>query len=154
PPSVVDPFKDEQRYRLPPRTETPAGKLEELAGKQDQQDAENSNSPDRSPQQKSAAAKQAELAGQMNDLASAAKLSPAAQKAAERAARDAQKAAEQLKQSDSAAARSPSAGAAQALKDGVAAQEASGRATALTQLDAARRALNEAAPLPDATDRA
>ena len=153
-PKNPDPFKDDQKFRLPPRKLTVAGKLEELSEKQTEQTKENEKAPDGSPDQQTAADKQADLAKQLADLAASKKLASSAQAAAERAARDAQKAADQLNKNDSAAARSPAAAAAQALKEGVAAQEKAGRETALAQLDAARRAINEAARIPDPAARA
>lgn len=149
-----DPFKDDQKFRLPPRKDTPAGRLEALAEKQDEQTDENATCPNGSSAQQGAATKQAELAKELEELAGAQKLDRSAQEKTERAARDAKQAAEQLKKADSAAARSPSTAAAESLKQGSAAQEKAGRETALAQLDAARRALNESAPLPDPAARA
>jgi hypothetical protein len=153
-PKNPDPFKDDQQFQLKPRKDTPAGQLEALAQKQDEQSNENASCPNGSSAQKGAAAKQADLAAKLDELTAAKKLDRSAQAAAERAARDAKQAAEQLNKADTAAARSPSAAAAQSLKEGVSAQEKAGRETALAQLNAARRALNESAPIPDPAARA
>ncbi|MFH1499979.1 MAG: hypothetical protein ABII82_19380 [Verrucomicrobiota bacterium] len=155
-PKNPDPFKDDQKFRLPPRKSTAAGELEQLAKKQAEQTKEEAKPADagKSPDQKSEAEKQADLAAQLAKLAASQKLSPAAQKGAEQAAKDAAKAAEHLKHGDPAAARSPATAAAEELKNAVAAQEEAGRQAALAQLDAARRALNEAARIPDPAERA
>lgn len=155
-PKNPDPFKDDQKFRLPPRKSTAAGELEQLAEKQAEQAKEEPKpaDADKSPGQKSEAEKQADLAAQLAKLAASQKLSPAAQKGAEQAAKDAAKAAEHLKHGDPAAARSPATAAAEELKNAVTAQEEAGRQAALAQLDAARRALNEAARIPDPAERA
>lgn len=156
PPKNPDPFKDEQRYKLPPRKDTAAGQLEQLAKDQTDQAAKTDPSPssgDKKPQPPSAA-DQAELARRAEELAKNQKLGEAAQKAAAQAARDAAAAAAQLKQGDVTAARAPSQAAAQTLRDAAAAQEKAGRDAARAALEAARRALNEAAREPDAAARA
>lgn len=153
-PKNPDPFKDEQRFELPPRAATGAGELEQLQKEQQEQTEKNEQAPDGSAQQKEAAQKQAELADKLERLARAQKLAQDAAELARQAAADAQKAAEQLKQNDGAAARSPAAAAAQALDAAVKAQEKAGREAALAQLDAARRAMNEAARIEDNAARA
>lgn len=156
-PKNPDPFKDDQRYKMPPRKDTPAGQLEQLAKEQSEQADKTDPSPasgDKKPQQPPSAADQAELARRAEELAKNQKLSEAAQKAAAQAARDAAAAANQLKQGDVSAARAPSQAAAQTLRDAAAAQEKAGRDAARAALEAARRALNEAAREPNAAARA
>lgn len=153
-PKNPDPFKDDQRFELPPRASTAAGELEQLQKEQQEQTEKNEQAPDGTAQQKTAAQKQADLARQLEQLARAQKLAKEAADLAKQAAADAQRAAEQLKQNDGAAARSPSAAAAQSLDAAVKAQEKAGREAALAQLDAARRAMNEAARIEDNAARA
>ncbi|MET0261363.1 MAG: hypothetical protein ABW223_00590 [Rariglobus sp.] len=157
PPKIEDPFKDDQRYKMPPRKSTAAGQLEQLAQDQTEEakkaDPTPSSSHDSNPKPPSADT-QAELARRAEELAKNQQLSPAAQQAAAQAARDAAAAAEQLKQSDAAAARAPAHAAASTLRDAAAKQEKDGRDTARAQLEAARRALNDAAAEPDAAKRA
>lgn len=155
-PKNPDPFKDDQRYKMPPRKDTPAGQLEQLAKEQSEQADKTDPSPssgDKKPSPPSAA-EQAELARRAEELAKNQKLSEAAQKAAAQAARDAAAAAAQLKQGDASAARAPAQAAAQTLRDAAAAQEKAGRDAARSALEAARRALNEAAREPNAAARA
>ncbi|TSJ76727.1 hypothetical protein [Rariglobus hedericola] len=155
PPAPADPFKDAQRYKMPPRKDTPAGQLEQLAKDQSEQAEKTDPSPssgDKKPQP--SAAEQSELARRAEELAKNQKLSEAAQKAAAQAARDAAAAANQLKQGDVSAARAPAQAAAQTLRDAAAAQEKAGRDAARAALEAARRALNEAAREPNAAARA
>ncbi|MEZ0218627.1 MAG: hypothetical protein ACAH89_15930 [Rariglobus sp.] len=155
-PKNPDPFKDDQRYKLPPRKDTAAGQLEQLAKEQSEQAEKTDPSPssgDKKPSPPSAA-DQAELARRAEELAKNQKLGEAAQKAAAQAARDAAAAAAQLKQGDVSAARAPSQAAAQTLRDAAAAQEKAGRDAARAALEAARRALNEAAREPNAAARA
>ncbi|MFA6288994.1 MAG: hypothetical protein WC661_16555 [Opitutaceae bacterium] len=163
PPPNPDPFKDDQRYKLPPRKDTAAGQLEQLA--QDQTEQAKKTEPtsptpnvagsasDPTPKPPSAE-DQAELARRAAELAKNQQLSDAAQKAAAQAARDAAAAANQLKQGDVSAARAPAQAAAQTLRDAAAAQEKAGRDAARAQLEAARRALDAAAREPDAAARA
>jgi hypothetical protein len=157
PPKNPDPFKDDQRYKLPPRKDTPAGQLEQLAKEQTEQAEKTDPSPSSSSGDqngKPSAADQADLARRAKELAKNQKLSEAAQKAAAQAARDAAAAAAQLKQGDVSAARSPAQAAAQTLRAAAAAQDKAGRDAARAALEAARRALNEAARQPDAATRA
>ena len=157
PPKNPDPFKDDQRYKLPPRAETPAGQLEQLAQDQTEQAKKTEpapSSPSASAPKPPSAEDQAELARRADELAKNQHLSPDAQKAAAQAARDAAAAANQLKQGDVSAARAPAQAAAQTLRETAAAQEKAGREAARAQLEAARRALDEAAREPDAATRA
>jgi chemotaxis protein histidine kinase CheA len=155
PPKNPDPFKDDQRYKLPPRKDTAAGQLEQLAKEQTEQADKTDPSPSSGDQNgKPSAADQAELARKAAELAKNQKLGEAARKAAEQAARDAAAAAAQLKQGDVSAARSPAQAAAQTLRDAATAQDKAGRDAARAALEAARRALNEAAREPDAAARA
>lgn len=156
PPKNPDPFKDDQRYKLPPREKTPAGQLEQLAKDQSEQADKTDPSPSSGDKQSQppSAAEQAELARRAEELAKNQKLGEAAQKAAAQAARDAAAAANQLKQGDASAARAPAQAAAQTLRDAAAAQEKAGRDAARAALEAARRALNEAAREPNAAARA
>jgi chemotaxis protein histidine kinase CheA len=155
PPKNPDPFKDDQRYKLPPRESTPAGQLEQLAKEQTEQADKTDPSPSSGDQNaKPSPSDQAELARKAEELAKNQKLSEAARKAAEQAARDAAAAAAQLKQGDVSAARAPAQAAAQTLRDAAAAQDKAGRDAARAALEAARRALNEAAREPDAAARA
>jgi len=161
PPTNPDPFKDAQRYKLPPRKSTAAGQLEQLAQDQTEQakktePADPSTSPSSSPADTKPpyADEQAELARRAEELAKNQQLSDAAQKAAAQAARDAAAAANQLKQGDVSAARAPAQAAAQTLREAAAAQEKAGREAARAQLEAARRALDDAAREPDAAARA
>lgn len=150
-----DPFKDDQRYKLPPREKTPAGQLEQLAKEQSEQADKTDPSPSSGDKKtQPSAADQAELARRAEELAKNQQLSEAAQKAAAQAARDAAAAANQLKQGDVSAARAPSQAAAQTLRDAAAAQEKAGRDAARAALEAARRALNEASRDPNAAARA
>ncbi|MDF3058145.1 MAG: hypothetical protein K0R17_2360 [Rariglobus sp.] len=156
PPRPADPFKDGQAFKLPPRKDTAAGQLEQLA--QDQSDEARKNDPSssaKSPGGKKSPspAEQEALASRAAQLAQNQRLSPAAQQAAAQAARDAAAAATQLKQGDAAAARAPAHAAAGTLRDAAAAQEKSGREDARAQLEAARRALSEAAASPDEAAR-
>lgn len=157
PPKNPDPFKDDQRYKLPPRKDTAAGQLEQLAQDQTEQAKKTEpapSSPSASAPKPPSAEDQAELARRADELAKNQQLSEAAQKAAAQAARDAAAAANQLKQGDVSAARAPAQAAAQTLSEAAAAQEKAGREAARAQLEAARRALDEAAREPDATTRA
>jgi hypothetical protein len=138
--NTPDAFSDDQRYEMPPRPETPAGRLEELARKQE----ELSRSLDANPPPE-AGMKQNELARAIEALAKERGVNEAAQAAVERAARDAAEAGRQLAQSDVSAARSPAAAAAASLKEAVDAQERAGRLAAQAELEATRRDLNEAA---------
>lgn len=137
-PTVPDPFKDPQQYRLPDRKQTPAGQLEELARKQ----AEVSRQLETGTGDQTANQKQ--LAADLEALTGAHSLDPAVQPAVERAARDAAEAAQQLQQGDRHAARSPAASAAEQLAQALATQEIAGRKNADAALEAARRELNEA----------
>lgn len=158
-----DPFKDGQRYKMPPRKDTAAGKLEQLAKDQTEQADKTEPSPSSgdvgrelapAPTPPPSAAQQAELARRAAELAKNQKLGEAARKAAEQAARDAADAARQLTQGDVSAARAPAQAAAQTLRDAAAAQEKTGREAARAALEAARRALNDAAREPDPAARA
>ena len=157
PPNNPDPFKDEQRYKLPPRKDTPAGQLEQLAKDQSEQaDKTEPSSPasSGSDSKSPSAADQAELARRAAELAKNQQLAPEAQKAVAQAARDAADAAAQLKQGDVSAARAPAQAAAQTLHEAAAAQEKAGRDAARAQLEAVRHALDEAAREPDDAARA
>jgi hypothetical protein len=155
-PKNPDPFKDAQRFKIPPRKDTAAGQLEQLAKDQSEQAAKTDPSPSSGDQkaQPPSAADQTELARRAEELAQNQKLSEAAQKAAAQAARDAAAAAAQLRQGDVSAARAPSQAAAQTLRDAAAAQEKAGRDAARAALEAARRALNEAARETNSAARA
>ena len=139
PASIEDPFKDPQKYKLPERSDTPAGRLEELAKKQSDVAGELDAS---STGQASA---QQEIARDLKALVDERSLDASAQPAAEQAARDAEEAAQQLAQNDRNAARSPAASAADGLARARAAQEDAGRKIALTELESARREINDAA---------
>lgn len=145
--TIEDPFKDSQKYQPPERSKTPAGRLEELAKKQEEvaRELEAGSSDQASTQQK--------IADSLKELANERSLDPAAQTATEQAARDAAEAAQQLAQNDLSAARSPAASAAEALDRASAAQEAAGRKTALAELEAARREINDAGLLPTGTEQ-
>jgi hypothetical protein len=153
PPKNPDPFKDDQRYQLPPRADTPAGQLEQLAKDQSAHSNAAASVSDPTPPPPSADA-QAGLARRAEELAKNESLSAAARQAAAQAAKDAAAAASQLNQGDASAARAPAQAAAQILHAAAAAQEKAGRDAARADLEAARRALNEAARQPDATARA
>ena len=148
PPTNHDPFKDGQQFRLPPRPETPAGQLEQLAADQ----AEAAADPDADARE--FLAKQAEIARRLAALDQSQALDPAAQQKAADAARDAAEAARQLELGDREAALAPAAAAAAALGEAVAAQEKAGLATAEATLEAARRELNAAERLNDPAARA
>ncbi len=148
-PKNHDPFKNEQTFKLPPRANTPAGQLEQLAQAQANAAAGQAASNKKDP-----LAEQADLAAKLAALAAAKSLDPAAQAKTAQAALDAAEAARQLAQGDTAAARAPGAAAAQALREATAAQEAAGRATAQAVLENIRRELNAAESLADPAARA
>ncbi len=149
-----DPFKDEQDYKLPPRDKTPAGKLEELA--QRQQKANQQREADKSDPSKgsdASAAEQEAIAREAQQLLADAQLQASAQKALEDAAKAAAETAKQLKSGDMAAAREPSTAAQSAFDKAAAAQEKEGRTAAAAELDNLRRSLNEAARIDDPAER-
>jgi len=148
-PANLDPFKDKQQFKLPPRPDTPAGQLEELAQKQ----ADAARQLD-DPAGKNPLAEQAALAAKLAALSASKTLDPSAQAKTDQAAKDAAEAARQLAAGDPAAARAPAAAAAQALGEATAAQEAAGRAAAQAELEKIRRELNAAEALTDPAARA
>lgn len=149
PPSVRDPFKDPQQFKLPPRADTPAGQLEQLAQAQSASAQELSD-----PAADAQAEQQAELARKLAELAQSRQLDSSAQGKTEQAARDAADAAAQVRAGDREAARAPATAAAEALRAATAAQEAAGRAAAEAELEQVRRDINSTEGAADPAERA
>ena len=144
PPPASDPFADGQKFTLPPRASTPAGQLEQLAQRQQQ----NNGSPGGGDTGQEGA-----IAQDAQKLSAAGHVDPSAQKSLQAAAAAAADAARQMGQNDRSAARVPAAAAQQAFEDAVAAQESAGRAGAAAELDRIRRLLNAAGRIDDTTAR-
>jgi hypothetical protein len=151
---VTDPFQDKQTFKLTPRSETPAGQLEQLAEAQEKNNAQLGGSPAAGTASSSGAAGsgnsgdtkavQATIAQAAQKLAASAALDPAAQEALTEGGNAAADAAQQLSLNDVTAARVPAATALRGFQDAIAAQDKAGRATAAAELEQIRRALNAA----------
>ncbi|MBW8781787.1 MAG: YlbF family regulator [Verrucomicrobia bacterium] len=142
-PKAPDPFAVDQRPKLPPRENTPAGQLEKLAADQAKLAEDLAQGPSEAGQGKGQAAKESQLARDLEKLAAQAALPAETNEAVKSAAASANEAAAQLAAEDSGAAAEPAARAAQQLRAAVAALEAAGRNQAEAALAAAQQSLNQ-----------
>src|SRR5207248_2986322 len=144
-PAAIDPIRDEQTFKLPSRSETPAGQLEELAARQQKLNTDiaaatgNTASPSHDPKTEEMA-----IARAAADLGRNDSFAPSTGKHVAAAATAADEAARQLALGDHLAARVPAAAAQRALELAVEAQEKAGRAAAVAELELLRRSLNTA----------
>jgi hypothetical protein len=142
-PKAPDPFAVDQRPKLPPRENTPAGQLEKLAADQAKLAEDLAQGPSEAGQGKAQGAKESQLARDLEKLAAQAALPADTNESVKAAAASANEAAAQLAAEDSAAAAEPAARAAQQLRAAVAALEAAGRNQAAAALAAAQQSLNQ-----------
>jgi hypothetical protein len=144
-PPAVDPIRDEQTFKLPSRSDTPAGQLEELAEQQKKANAAIAAAAD-SATASDADLKSAEAAVAQSaaGLGNSDNFQPGIKKNLADARTAATEAAQQLALGDRSAARVPAAAAQQALELAVEAQEKAGRAAAVAELEQVRRSLNAA----------
>ncbi len=144
-PVASDPFRDDQHFDLPPREATPAGELEKLARRQQQNNQQAGKQSGSAPSDGSGAAdEQASIARDASALAAGGKVDPAAQGALAEAAKAAEAAARQFAANDPGAAREPAAAAEQGFGKALAAQASAARTAAMEVLDSVRRELNQA----------
>jgi hypothetical protein len=148
-PPASDPIKDEQTFKLPARSETPAGQLEALAARQQAANAAAAAAgatagADGTAGDGKAAAEQEAIAQNAAALSGNGGYQDDVRNAIDRAGGNARDAARQLKLDDRAAARVPAAAAEQAFNEAVEEQEKTGRATAVAELEQVRRVLNTA----------
>lgn len=148
-----DPFRDDQRFRLPPREETPAGELEMLAQRQREANARLNGINVEGPAISASASEQEAIGRQAATLADRDGLDPRAREGIKTASEAAQAAARQLAAKDLPAAREPAAVSQAALEQAVAAQESAGRASAVAVLEQSRRELNTASRMEDSAQR-
>ncbi len=147
-PAASDPFRDQQKFDMPKREDTPAGQVEQLAQQQQQLNQQLSNEGQQGGGSEHAAEQEA-IARAAEKLSQNTELDPSAQQALRDAASVANRSAQQLKADDRTAAREP-AGAAQAsLERALAATDQAGKASALATLDDVRRELNAASRASD-----
>lgn len=151
--TVSDPFRDDQRFRLPPRAETPAGELEALAQRQrEANELLNASKADGAVSNANASEQQA-IGQQAAALADNEGIDPQARRLVKTASEAAENAARQLAAKDTTAAREPAAVSQASLEQAVAVQESAGRAAALALLEQSRRDLNTASRLEDSSQR-
>jgi hypothetical protein len=144
-PAASDPIRDEQSFKLPSRSETPAGKLEELAARQEKINTEIATATGGSPAPGTDLKnKETAIARAADDLGRNDSFPPSAGKHVVVAATAADEAARQLALGDHLAARVPAAAAQRALELAVEAQEKAGRTAAVAELEQLRRSLNTA----------
>jgi Tfp pilus assembly protein PilE len=167
--TAPDPFKVDQPFKLPPREQTPAGQLEQLARDQAalaDQLAGSSSSPGSgagsgsgSPTLADTTAQQQKLAEAMSKLASAGSLPADATPALQAAAAAGKESVNKLIAGDPGAAAEPAARAAAQLRDAIARVDAAGKSDSAAILAQAQQALNQSATqvagaTPDATKTA
>lgn len=145
PPALIaDPFRDIEILNLPPRRETPAGQLEELANRQRIAVELLTASPVHPTNPNSASAAEATIIRDAGKLSAVSKLEPSAVALLRNAAASADNTARQLDANDPTAAREPAAAALDAFEKAVEAQDRIGREIAVAELDRIRRSLNPA----------
>jgi chromosome segregation protein len=135
-------FKNDQVFKLPPRTETPAGELEKLAAEQDK--IAQALAGNASPGAGEPASAEGAVATAAAGMADNGAYSAATRKQLAQAGEAAGDAARQLGAGDRAAARVPAATAQRALALASETQEKAGRAAAVAQLEQLRHSLNAA----------
>lgn len=162
-PEVKDPFKDQQKFEMPPREETPAGQLE-LAAKEQKElldevsaeaESEGAEGKGEKPKpgkggkgvggEKGLGERQREMEKKLEALAKEEALSEKVKEAVARAKEAAKEAAEDLEARDPLGATEPAGRAAEALNEAVATMESEGAKAAAEALASAQRELNEAA---------
>ena len=146
PPALVDdPFRDVEVLKLPPRAETPAGQLEDLAERQRAaNDQLKPSAPKSPPAPGSVGGAESGIARDAGKLSGNGGLDSSAATLLRDAAASAGKTARHLEANDPQAAREPSAAALAALEKAVEIQDATGREIAVAELDRIRRSLNSA----------
>ncbi len=141
--AAVDPVQ------LPPRGETPAGRLEQLAEREAENNRKLQELDSAFAELPMLAAEQAAVARELERLAAEHALVPDVQKSVEESVRAATEAARQLGLGDPAAARAPSAETQALLQHAVAAQEKEGRVASNALLAQIRREVANAAHRSD-----
>ena len=138
---AFNPFRDNQVFKLPARSETPAGELETLATREQKA---NDNLADSGDGAGGAENEQNAIAHDAARLAVADGYDPDVKRGIAAASAAAVEAARQLELGDRVAARVPAAAAQRALEQAVEAQGKAGRAAAVAEIEQVRHSLNAA----------
>ena len=138
---AINPFRDVQVFKLPARSETPAGELEALAAREQKANDQLADSGDGAG---SAENEQNAIAHDAARLAALDGYDADVKKGIGAASAAAAEAARQIELGDRVAARVPAAAAQRALEQAVEAQGKAGRAAAVAEIEQVRHLLNAA----------